>query len=385
MYNKFMIFDEDFQDRFILLKQKNNPTEVFKFLKEYVTSIENGGINSKRFVINVNPLRIDKQTQKFIREFNAYFLEFLVKMASVLTNRKLSSEAHVYLGLTYELGLFGISINQKNAFNYYIVAAKQNNRFGTYRLAQAYEKVMGDKEGYTKALYFYRCAAKLGCIYGMHTYGSILLRGELDSKKDFDTGMFYLKLASQKASEIYPFPFYDLGQVYESHNSCNEIEADDDYAFRMYERGARLGCPNSQYKVGKCYETGSLFRYPNMKLALEYYKKAADNGHMDAQYILSKFLFTGVEGLVSRNYNQSFFYALQSAIRGHPEGAYLVAEFAEWGYGVKKSRVLSLWWYTIASKLGNKQADLKKKELRIQINLDNKGPSYKGRRWCFFC
>lgn len=380
-----MIFNEDFQKRFFLLKQKNDPNEIFRFLKEYVMIIENGGIESKRFVLNFNPLNIDKSTERFVREFNAFFLEFLIKNASIISNRKLSSEAHVFLGLTYEIGLFGISINQKNAFNYYIVSAKQNNRFGTYRLAQAYEKVIGKKEGYTKAMYFYRCSAKLGCIYGMHTYGSILLRGELGTNKDFDTGMFYLKLASQKASTIYPFPFYDLGQVYESHNSCHEIEADDDYAFRMYERGARLGCPNSQYKVGRCFETGSLFRNQSIKLALEFYKKAADNGHMDAQYILSRFLFTGVEGLVSRNYNQSYLYALQSAVRGHPEGACSVAEFAEWGYGIKKSRVLSLWWYTISSKLGNKQADIKKKELRIQINLENEGPSYKRRKWFFCC
>ncbi|EEQ82625.1 hypothetical protein NCER_100623 [Vairimorpha ceranae BRL01] len=385
MYGTDITCEKKFQERFYRLKEHPNTDETFLLIKDYVVSVETNVMNQSIIFSNSNPLNVDKSTRLFIREFNAYCLEFLVRMASALADKKTSSKAHVYLGLTYELGLFGITKNPKNSFNYYIVSAKQNNKFGTYRLAQAYEKQKRTKDGYTKALYFYRCAAKLGCIYGMHTYGSILLRGDLNSNKEFDTGLFYLKLASRKANTSYPYPFYDLGQVYESSNSCSDIDADDDYAFKMYERGCNLGCPNSLYRLGKCFELGQLFKTPNMKIAIEYYKRAADKGHMDAQYLMSKFFFTGLDGVLSVNYNQSFTYALLAAARGHPEGAYSAGEFFEKGYGMKKNPLLALWWYTISSSLGYKNAETRMNKLRNSVNIDNIGPSRQYKSLCGFC
>ncbi|WUR04638.1 TPR repeat protein [Vairimorpha necatrix] len=385
MYTNRIINDKLFQNRFYSLKEDPNPKEIFKLIKDYSLSMEANSLGEINTVQFRNPLDVDKEVRSFVKDLNSYCLDFLIKMASTVSNKKFSSEAQTFLGMVYEIGLFDIPRNIKFAFNYYVVAAKQNNKYGTYRLAQAYEKEMGKSNGYSKAIYFYRCAAKLGCVYGMHTYGSILLSGDLNTTKEFQTGLFYLKLASHKADRSYPFPFYDLGQVYESDYNSTEIDPDDEYAFKMYERGARLGCPNSQYRLGKAFELGQLSKKPCMRLALEYYKDASDNGHMDAQYLLSKFFFTGVDHTLSANFDQSFKYALLCGIRGHPEGAFTVAEFYEKGYGRRRNNLLSLWWYTISFKFGNTNSDVKINKLKSTVYKKNIGPSHQPKNFCCFC
>lgn len=383
MYSN-LILNDSFQKQFKKVKQNEYPSSFIKFIRDYIFKMESN-MYSNSYGTLFEFYKNDMKKQ-MIREFNRYCLDFLIKKANKSRDKKYSKEAQALIGIAYERGIFGLKKNLRTATNYYIVAAKQNSKLGTYRLAQIYEKKMGGEDGYSRALYFYRCSAKLGCVYGMHTYGSILLRGELNTEKEFNVGLFYLKLATKKANSRYPYPFYDLAQIYESFNTCNDIEPDDDYAFRLYEKGAALGCPNSQYKVGKCYEIGELFKKKDIRLALEFFAQAAENGHVDAQFTMYQYNLAGIRNVRDVDYEAAYKFALQAASRAHSDAAFGLGELIEKGLGVKKNQLRSLWWYDISDVLGCKKAAKKLKQLKNEVYRKNTGPSHRRSIWsCFLC
>jgi len=362
----------DFEKAF----QSESSTEVFDLLREYMKFIEDDNDSYKcLFVIGENPLDRLRDAQKSMDSFNSECLSFLIRAVNDSDSQhpysSTLSEAQTFIGLGYEFGLFGLCKNGPKAVGYYSSAARQNHPIGTFRMGQCLEKGIGKPKNRKHALDFYRCSAKLGYIAGMHTYGSVLIHGDMGSKKDIQSGLFYLKLAVRKANHEYPYPYYDLAQIYESDMTSGEIQPDEEYAFRLYLKGAEFSCPNCQYRVAKCYEAGELMQEQSLALAFSWYKKASELGQIDAQMSYSRILFTGIDGVVQSDLNESLFWALKAAIKGHPQAAYSVAEFAENdGTG---NILLAIWWYTISYEFGNTQANPKISMLRQQIDIQNKG------------
>lgn len=101
-----------------------------------------------------------------------------------------------FIGVSHEYGQFGNPIDSEEAYSNYLLSAQLNNDLGTYKLAQCYENGKGTSRNIEKALYFYRCAAKLGLPDALHSYGSILVNGCLGSEVDEKTGLDYLSLES---------------------------------------------------------------------------------------------------------------------------------------------------------------------------------------------
>jgi TPR repeat protein len=284
----------------------------------------------------------------------------------------LRGEATAYLGMAYELGAFGVKVDLKKAHGYYTSACKQNNALGAFRLAQCFEKGIGKPKSMSRALTFYRCAAKLGLIEALHTYGAILIYGDLGSKRDPAGGLFYLKLATKNSNENYPYPYFDLARCFEADNPIKEIVSDDAYAFELYLKGAKLGCPNCQYRIGRALEYGELGSEKDLESAVFWYNKAGESGQVDAQLALSGFYFTGIHDVLEKNPTQAYVWALRAAVRGHMAAAYCVAEFIESGIGVKRDIMHALWWYTIAHMLGHTRAKAKMDGLKSQIQGKNK-------------
>ncbi|KAG0439288.1 Chitin synthase regulatory factor 3 [Dictyocoela muelleri] len=341
----------------------NHDEKTFIEIKSKLKSMEEE-MNSKYVFMMNNPLD-NLQLKRNGDEY--YYVKFLIECTGgekKLFKNAPCALAHTYLGIVYELGAFGAQKNEKMAFEHYLIATKQSNALGTYRLAQCYEKGIYKPKNFRKALAFYRCAAKLGLVEAQHTFGSILIYGDLNSERDVASGIFYLKLAVKKSSSEYPYPYFDLARAYESNNNIHDIVADDIYSFYLYQRGAELGCPNCQYRIARIYEFGELGRDKNITDAVFWYKKSADNGQIDAQLALSTLYFTGVQNVLESNYLTAYKWALKSAVKGHLGAAYCVGEFIENGIGVKRDLVHALWWYTIAGVMGNEKAKIKANQLK---------------------
>lgn len=367
--------------------QSGSNKRIFDMLHKYMQFVEDDNESFLHLFLTNNPLDDRDVADEFTREFNKSCLGFLTR--TIKNYRKAHpydstlAEAQVYMGLAYEFGLFGVTRNRTLAVNYYSAAARQGHPIATFRMGQCFEKGVGKPKNHKHALNFYRCSAKLGYVVGMHIYGSVLVHGDLDNKKDLQSGLFYLKLAVRKADSNYPFPCYDLAQVYETSVGPSEVQPDDAYAFRIYQRGAELGCPNCQYRVAKCYEFGELCQKRSPSFAISWCKRASILGQVDAQVMYSRFLFAGLENVLEPNAERSFFWALKAAVRGHPQAAFCVAECAESGCGTKKSIFLALWWYTVAYEFGNTQAKTKVTMLRHQVHMKNEGTKESKCCGCF--
>ncbi|KAK1348700.1 TPR repeat-containing protein [Hamiltosporidium tvaerminnensis] len=366
----------------------NSIVEKFRFIGDLLRSVEDSSQSMKNVFCMTNPLVDHKNTTKenAVSEIEKACIIFLKDMAKtgkqMLFKDSPCAEAQAYIGMVYELGVFGVKENHKKAYGYYTIAARQNNALGTFRLAQCFEKGIGKTKNNEKALTFYRCAAKLGLIEALHTFGSILIYGDLGCPRDPASGIFYLKLAANRSTSSYPYPYFDLARCFESDNAIKEIISDDRYAFNLYMKGARLGCYNCQYRVARCYEYGNLQNERDMEKAIYWYKKASQAGQIDAQLALSSLYFTGIDNVLEKDNSKAYIWALKAAVKGHTVAAFTVAEFVEAGIGVKKDKIHALWWYTIASVLGHASANSKIDELQRRVQQETKlgeGENFKSR------
>lgn len=344
------------------------------FIQKYLRLIEEMSGDNVNIFFTHDPFKTKENSK--ICDMDKRCMEYLLEMIKT-TKLKLyhntpSSQAHAFLGIVYEIGAFGIKQNIEKALTFYISASKQNNALGTYRLAECFEKGLGGPKNMTKAMTYYRCAAKLGGIEAMHTYGVILLNGAEGVSKDTATGLVYLKMAVKSANRNYPYPFYDLAKCYDATNDILEINPDVEYAFYLYHRGAQLGDPNCQYKVATIFDYGEMCKERNLEQAVHWYMSAAEQGQIDAMYHLAHFKYTGVDGILERNYEDAYNLALCAASKGNVDAAFMVAEYIEMGIGIQQDPLHALWWYTIAKYLGCDKAVTKMDQLRKHVNATSK-------------
>lgn len=354
---------------------KGDEEVKFAFVKKYLRILEEFSESLNNVFYDTDPTTQEERKNESA-DMDKECLDFLVGQTKatkiMLFNDNLSAMAHCFMGIVYEIGAFGLRQDLQKAIAFYRAAARQNNSLGTFRLAQCFERGNGLQKNHKKAITFYRCAAKLGGVEALHTYGIILLQGELGLVNDTSSGLFYLKLAVKGAGVNYPYPYYDLGKFYEIRQEYRGSSHDVKYAFSLYEKGALFGDPNCMFRVAKAYENGELHISKNMQHSIRWYTLASELEQIDAMYHLAQFRYMGVENVLERNEKEAYDLALRSASKGHCDAAFLVGEYIENGIGIKKSPLHALWWYNIAKFLGHERAYLKVDELRKVVNINSK-------------
>jgi TPR repeat protein len=158
------------------------------------------------------------------------------------------------LGVYYVRG-YGTDVNYKEAYKWYLKAAKQKNKRAQYNLAEQYE----DGNSYlevnkTKAVYWYKKSSRQG-----------------------------LKEAQYKMAY-----FYISGEV---------VKQDHKKAFSLNLKSAIQEYDKAQYSLGIMFENG-IGTVKDFERAEHWYKKAADQGHEKAKKLL-------VELQESKNKNTS--------------------------------------------------------------------------------
>lgn len=390
MINKqYLSLGNDLITEYHTLFQGNDDKKSFIFLRKYLKYIESDDEPYHRLFILKSPYAARKENQVFLKEFNetvSRYLEHMMKHGNALGKKNVKEgEVACYLGVAHEYGLFNKPLNLEVAFYYYTISAQLNSNLGTFRLAQCYERGIGTPQHISKAVYFFRCAAKLGLTDGMHVYGSILANGYLGSEKDVELGLHFLSLASLKAGKIYPYSLFDIGRWYEGSTKDTDVLSDDNYSYEIYYKGTQLKDPNCMYRIAQAYETGDLGRKISPGKAFEFYKMAAKYGQVDAQLAVSEIYFNGVGGKKQRNPSQSYFWALKAATKGSGRGAFIVGEYAFRGFGIKQDMLHALWWFTVSSHYGYEDAVKKIIELKHEVNKKDGGPYVQTSCCSLFC
>ena len=220
------------------------------------------------------------------------------------------SYAQYYMGLCCQNG-YGVKKNEKEAANWFEKAAEQEHTLAQYMIAMAYYRGKGKEKNPAKAVRWFRTAAEAGCEESQFRLGVCYNSGEGVDRSAGDALFWFKKAAYQghvkaqynvgcyyyerreydeaivwfdKAAESYmPEAIFNLGDCY--YNGYGNIETDLKKAFEFYRAAAELNYAPAQFNVACCYYEG-IGVTKNENTAMQWFKKAAKNGHKGAKEFL---------------------------------------------------------------------------------------------------
>ncbi|KJA27326.1 hypothetical protein HYPSUDRAFT_131277 [Hypholoma sublateritium FD-334 SS-4] len=302
---------------------------------------------------NIRTTNPDQRTAKKYSE--VLINESLKVIRRLATQGDAYDEAQFFLANCYGTGALGLQVDHERAYHLYLQAAKQNHAAASYRVAVCNEIGAGTKKEFSRAAAFYRKAASLGDTPGMFKLGMVLLTGMLGEQKNPREAISWLKRAAEQADEDNPHALHELARLYENQ-SGELVPYEPAYAKTLLTQAAQLGYTPSQYKLGQCYEYGSLTCPVDPRRSIAWYTKAAEKGDAEAELALSGWYLTGSEGVLKQSDSEAYLWARRAANKGLSKAEYAVGYYAEVGIGIKQDVEFAKRWYMRAAAQGNKRA-----------------------------
>lgn len=209
---------------------------------------------------------------KSVRKYRDSLLQEALKLVKRLATqgsglgKPAYADAQFFLANCLGHGALGLTVDHEKAYNLYVQASKQNHPAATYRTAVCSEVGAGTRRDPARAVLFYQKASALGDTAGMYKLGTILLNGLLGQPKNPRDAVNWLKRAAAQADEENPHALHELAALYEKSQEFSQngqplpspVVRDEAQARELYTQAAQLGHSPSQYKLGSCYEYGSL-------------------------------------------------------------------------------------------------------------------------------
>ena len=236
--------------------------------------------------------------------FESYLPQNKIAKSSVLFEERIDTEdlkeragEIVELGENYYLGR-GVSKNYKEAFKFFMEAAKLGDEYGESYVGLFYEKGFGIKRDYTSAAKWYYRAAVKGNTFSQYSLAVLFLNGTGVSK-DYSKAMLWLQ---KSAENDYVPSYYQLGRIY--YHGFG-VDKNLDTAFKWYRKGAEGNLGAAQYALSFMYKNGEGCKKNNIK-AYYWIEKAAENDYEDAYYIVGKSYLEGIYFDV--DYEKAYYY-----------------------------------------------------------------------------
>ena len=138
-------------------------------------------------------------------------------------------------------------------------------------------------------------------------------------------------------------------------------------AAKWYRKAAEQGHPEAQYNLGVMLGTSGLGRgiEKNEKEAAKWYRKAADQGVPDAQYNLGWMYDNGAG--VPENDKEAVMLYRKAAEQGHAKAQNELGFMYRYGEGALEDDVTAYAWYNIAAANGNENGKENKSELTEEM------------------
>ncbi|KAF9967494.1 hypothetical protein BGZ70_009333 [Mortierella alpina] len=282
-------------------------------------------------------------------------------------------EAQFIKGTWYEEGSYMCKKTPDKAVRYYQSASKGDYGPAHYKYGYSCEK----KKDNNKAVMLYKKAAIHNDVPANHRLAVIYLYGELGQNKNMKAGLQYLKRAASFATESAPMAPYVLGLIL-SRDYDKNLAIPDDIAFpddgealEWFRKSAQLGYGPANYKLGYCYEYGSLGCPIDPFLSVQHYERAvlAGDSNGEAEMALSGWYLSGAEGCFAANDQLAFDYATKAADKKLPKAQYAMGYYHEVGIATPIDLEKAMEFYKLAAQNGNKDA---KKRLEEQAAAHDK-------------
>ncbi|KAG6813101.1 hypothetical protein H0H92_013955 [Tricholoma furcatifolium] len=301
-------------------------------------------------------IRTSAKDQRVGKKYSEILIaESLKVIRRLATQGEAYDEAQFFLANCYGTGSLGLQVDHEKAYHLYLQAAKQNHAAASYRVAVCNEIGAGTRKESPRAAAFYRKAASLGDTAAMYKLGMILLGGLLEQQKNPREAISWLKRAAEQADADNPHALHELALLHEVPNSTL-VPYDPAYARSLFTQAAQLGYTPSQFKLGQCYEYGTLSFPVDPRRSIAWYTKAAEKGDSEAELALSGWYLTGSEGVLKQSDSEAYLWARRAANKGLSKAEYAVGYYAEVGIGIKQDIEFAKRWYMRAAAQGNKRA-----------------------------
>jgi len=294
--------------------------------------------------------------QRAVKKYREMLIQESLKVVRKLaTQGETHAEAQFFLANCHGTGMLGLQVDHERAYHLYLQAAKQNHAAASYRVAVCNEIGAGTKREPPRAFAFYRKAASLGDTPAMYKLGMVLLTGALSQPRNPREAVSWLRRAAEQADEDNPHALHELGLLHEKPDS-QIVPHDPVYAKSLFTKAAQLGYTQSQYKLGQCYEYGTVSCPVDPRRSIAWYTRAAEKGNSEAELALSGWYLTGSEGVLKQSDSEAYLWARRAANKGLSKAEYAVGYYAEIGIGVKPDIELAKRWYMRAAAQGNKRS-----------------------------
>lgn len=136
------------------------------------------------------------------------------------------------------------------------------------------------------------------------------------------------------------------------YNKGIELKGKKDYtqAIQWFEKAAQMGHEDAQYELALCYHFGRGIQKSFQKAA-HWYNQAAMKGHANSQYNLG-YLYEKGQG-VSKDYANAVFWYKKAALQGNVEAQFKLGVCYDNGLGVKKNFQEAAKWNKMAAEKGH--------------------------------
>ena len=124
-------------------------------------------------------------------------------------------------------------------------------------------------------------------------------------------------------------------------------------AFHLHQSKANQDDANSQFNLALLYENG-VGIYRDGRKAVYWYTKAAQQGHVEAQYRLGTvYRFGYGEEVVQTDFKKAVYWITKASEQGHIEAQYNLGLMYEYGEEAPRDYIQAFFWYTKAVEKGH--------------------------------
>jgi TPR repeat protein len=155
--------------------------------------------------------------------------------------------------------------------------------------------------------------SKLLLIFFMLGLVSVCLPQKVLAERKIGVAAFHLH--QSKANQDDANSQFNLAIMYENGAGT---PMNTKQAFYWYTKAAEQGHVEAQYKLGSLYQFSGDYDFPqDYKQAFYWYTKAAEQGHIFAQYKLGRLYRFSGDDRAPKDYKQAFFWYTKAAEQGH--------------------------------------------------------------------
>ncbi|KAI8146530.1 hypothetical protein BJV82DRAFT_509783 [Fennellomyces sp. T-0311] len=205
------------------------------------------------------------------------------------------------------------------AYKCFQQAARADCVDALYEMAR-YQKAYGE---YSRAVKCYEKAATKGHTLATYKMAKILLRGQLQQKRNINRGLDYLKKAADANDPESAEPAYVLSCVY-----ADELEriGIDRYrlALQYLQKATQAGLPMAVHHMGQVHEFGLLGQSQDPWQGYACYNRAAEDGDERAMLDLSRLYVQGIPGYLMPQHETAFKWCQRAASKGLEKAEYIL-------------------------------------------------------------